>query len=439
MKVRIISVLLIAFLLCGCDMFSAREMFEKPEIPAQYSNLLTAIETIKSDNFEYVEPLSGLNRQPLQLMDLDGDGVDEGVALLRDTADAYKVCIYIFKQRSGAFELLDIIESEDDEIYTVSYSNLLGIGNFEVIVEWGQAGLSYRPLSVYRVFENGAEEILNTESAQYSVSDVDQDGLNEFIVANLGYADVYRAKGTELGREERVSLAEGSGEVLRIKSGGVADGQNGVYIECAAEDAGILTSLIISRDGQFVNALPNGVFCSVRALCEDVNGDGIVEIPVTFTTEGKTTGLNKCYNWCVYTQNVGAIPTAFTYHSFSENWFLAMPLSWSGAVTSRRTMRRTGQIAIDFYTQEKAPIETAMDKLEVFEPELLFTVYILTGEMRSDFAKQGNCFILHEREDTIFAAEISKDGYIDTAIDEEFLKTNFKIRESEWISEILFA
>ncbi len=424
-------------------MFTAKEMFQRPEIPKQYNNLLHAIEQIKSENFEYAEPLSGLNRQALQLMDLDGDSIDEGVALMRNVKDGYKICIYIFRQNSGVFEVFDVIESTDDEIYTVSYSNLLGMGNFEMIVEWGDASLSSRPLSVYRISEYGAEQILNARSDQYTVSDIDQDGINDLAIARSGegsgLVDIYRSYGTELKKEASVPLAEDSGQILRMKSGGVANGQNGVYVECAADEGGVLTSLITSENGQFINALKDGVFCSVRALCEDVNSDGIIEIPVTLMTEVSTLGLNKCYNWCAYVPGKGTGIVAFTYHSFIENWYLTMPISWSGAVSTKRSAHRTGQIAVDFYSQEKKMHEKIGDNFDAFEPEPIFTVYIFTGEARKDHARQGELFILHEREDMIFAAEIHKESYINTEINEEFIKSGFKIRESEWISEILFA
>ncbi len=441
MRVRFASVLLLVFLLCGCDMFSSSEMFRKPEIPEQYNNLMRAVDRIRDGDFEYAEPVSGLNRQSLQLMDLNGDGVDEGVAFLRDFTDSYKAYIYIFSQRAGEFEMLDIIEGPENTIYTVSYSNILGMGNFEMIVEWGSGDVAERPVMAYSVSDEGALRILDIMAEQYTVSDIDQNGGNDFmaVTAKNGgrAAEVYMAKNGGLEKVSSVPLAEGSGQVLRMKSGGVSGGQNGVYIECAAENVGIMTNLVTAENGSVINAIPNGVFCSTRAFCEDVNGDGVIEIPISLATDTETPGTSKCYNWGAYTSGSGLLPRAFTYHSFIENWYLSMPLAWSGAVKAERAAVRPGQIAVKFYAEEAVMTGSADDTKYRLLP--LFTVYTLTGEMRHEAAKQNGRFILYEREDTVFAAEIHSADCLGTAIDKELIKSSFKIRESVWISEILFA
>ncbi len=438
MRVRFASVMLLVFLLCGCDMFSSSEMFQKPEIPEQYNNLIRAVDGIMGDDFEYAEPVSGLNRQSLQLMDLNGDGIDEGIAFLRDFTDSYKAYIYIFRERAGEFEMLDIIEGPENTIYTVSYSNLLGIGNFEMIVEWGSGDIAERPLMAYTVSDEGALRILDIGAEQYTVSDIDQDGGNDFIAVtgrNGGRkAEIYRAKNGGMEKLSSVPLAENSGQVLRMKSGGAS----GVYIECAAENGGIITNLITSENGEIINAIPNGAFCATRAFCEDVNGDGIIEIPVSLTTDTEVAGTSKCYNWVAYTAGSGLLPKAFTYHSYIENWYISMPFAWSKAVKAERGAVRPGQIAVKFYAEEAAMSGAVADN-EERKRLPIFTVYTLTGDMRHEFAAQSGRFIVHEREETVFAAEIHSENYLGTTVDKEFIKSNFKIRESAWISEILFA
>ena len=79
---------LMALLLCltglsGCVFSSVEEMYALPKSSEAYVNLQAKINTEKG-NAEYIAPLSGENRQTIQLVDVDGDGVQEAVAFFRD-------------------------------------------------------------------------------------------------------------------------------------------------------------------------------------------------------------------------------------------------------------------------------------------------------------------------------------------------------------------
>ena len=109
-------------------------MFALPEMPEMQKTLIETVDSVRGGGFEYSEPRYGLNRQSLQLMDLDGDGEEEGIAFLRDVTDTYKTYIYIFEKDEQGFTLFDIIEGSEKELYTVSYSDLLGRDGYEIIV-----------------------------------------------------------------------------------------------------------------------------------------------------------------------------------------------------------------------------------------------------------------------------------------------------------------
>ena len=69
----------------------------------------------------------------------------------------------------------------------------------------------------------------------------------------------------------------------------------------------------------------------------------------------------------------------------------------------------------------------------------LFRIIILSGANRQSAAAREGRIIISERDDVIFAAEITSESYLSTAINEAFIKGIFKTRESEWASDILFA
>lgn len=435
---RICSLILICvFLLSGCGSGTSSDMFAVPEMPEMQSRLIETVESVLGGGFDYSEPRSGLNRQPLQLMDLDGDGEEEGIAFLRDIQETYKTFIYIFENGEDGFTLFDIIEGAENELYTVSYSDVLGENGYEIIVEWGADGDGSHPITVYDLGNNAAEKILETSAHQYSVSDIDGDGGNDFLAVVKReakfYADVYTVSGGKLGKYDSVPLAPGDGKILRIKTGMTSPGKNGAFIEREHGD-GVITDVIAYEKGGFVNLLPDGDVCVTRAASADVTGDGVLEIPKETEKNALRGVTNRTYRWCTVSENSSLIPSAFTYHSYSEGWYLLLPTSWSESVHASRTVTRAGEIGISFSTRELMQGDTD-EQIEA----PLFSLYILTGGSRDAYAAEEGRFIVAEREDRIFAAKIESESYLATKIDEAFIKSALKNIESEWFSEISFG
>ena len=435
---RICSLILICvFLFSGCGSGTSSDMFAVPEMPEMQSRLIETVESVLGGGFDYSEPRSGLNRQPLQLMDLDGDGEEEGIAFLRDIQETFKTFIYIFENGEDGFVLFDIIEGSENELYTVSYSDVLGENGYEIIVEWGDNGDGSRPVTGYDLGDGAAETLLEISAHPYSVSDIDGDGGNDFLaVVKRGerfYADVYTVSGEKLEKRSSAPLASGNGKILRIKTGMITPGKNGVFIERENGD-GVITDVIAYGKDGFVNLLPDGDICVTRAACADVTGDGVLEIPKETERNALRGVTNRTYRWSTVAENGSLIPSAFTYHSYSEGWYLLLPTSWSGSVYASRSVTRAGEIEISFTTRELMQGDTD----EAIEAPL-FSLYILTGGSREAYAAEEGRFIVAEREDRIFVAEIESESYLATKIDEAFIKSALKNIESEWFSEISFG
>lgn len=422
------------FFLSSCGENTQSDMFALPYLHETHSALIDTVSELRGEGFEYAETRSGFNREPLQVMDLDGDGEEEGIVLLRDMADSYKTYIYLFEKSNERFSLFDVIEGAENEIYTVSYSDILGNGGYELIVKWGADESASGDITVYALSDEGARKALSITAKQYSVSDMDGDGENELLaVSEIDghiYAHLYAENNERLKLIGSVHLSEHKGEVIRMLSGKVTPSESGVLIERESEE-GVITDVVVLREGKLLNLLPEGDICSVTALCADVNADGVIEIPKTADGGSAVSGTDRAYVWSRLSEDGKLIPSAFTYHSFSENWYLTMPLSWRGSVkTSVGGIRRE----VKFFTEEKVYGEE-----EEYIKAPLFSIYVVSKGSAKNFAAEDGRFIIAEREDVAFVAEIASSSYLGEEINEEFIKSAFKNRESDWVSEILFA
>lgn len=98
--VGILPVLLI-ILLSGCFVLDPDELLTLPKQAEDYYNLQQAIDEVMKDA-EYSAPISGENRQAVQLKDLDGDGNNEAV-LFAKTEGEHPLKIYVFNRVGAVF------------------------------------------------------------------------------------------------------------------------------------------------------------------------------------------------------------------------------------------------------------------------------------------------------------------------------------------------
>lgn len=166
----------------GCVFGSVDEMYALPKSSEAYVNLQAKINEEKGTG-EYIAPLNGENRQTIQLVDVDEDGLQEAVAFFRDADADTPLRIVIFKQDDqGEYQVYARIQGVGSEIDSIEYVNLGGAGESDVLVSW-QAGSSLRTLVGYTITDGQPTEIMRSAYDRYLTADLDGDGQEEVILA----------------------------------------------------------------------------------------------------------------------------------------------------------------------------------------------------------------------------------------------------------------
>ena len=166
----------------GCVFGSVDEMYALPKSSEAYVNLQAKINEEKGTG-EYIAPLNGENRQTIQLVDVDEDGLQEAVAFFRDADADTPLRIVIFKQDDqGEYQVYARIQGVGSEIDSIEYVNLGGAGESDVLVSW-QAGSSLRTLVGYTITDGQPTEIMRSAYDRYLTADLDGDGQEEVVLA----------------------------------------------------------------------------------------------------------------------------------------------------------------------------------------------------------------------------------------------------------------
>ena len=94
-SVRILPVLMSLMLLTGCTVPSGDELLAAPRPSSNYQTLQVKLEELLASGVSYTTPAAGENRSSVQLVDLNGDGIEEAITFFRgatsSTSNDFKV------------------------------------------------------------------------------------------------------------------------------------------------------------------------------------------------------------------------------------------------------------------------------------------------------------------------------------------------------------
>lgn len=430
--------------LSGCMFGSVDEMYALPKSSEAYVNLQAKINEEKGSN-EYIAPLSGENRQTIQLVDVDGDGAQEAVAFFRDASSEAPLKIVFFKMDNRQeYQVYARIEGVGSEIESIDYLDLCGTPGTDILVSW-QVSASVHTLVGYSITGGEPVEILRTGYERYLAADLDQDGREELALAQeeSGAASHWRIEYYD-GREgmmELVSsapLSEGTTDISTWTAGYLEGKVPGLFVTSyfgkdvlitdvfCVDDKGLRNISLTRHSRQSANIFQyyDGVYPT------DMNGDGLTDVPVAREIPSygnSSTGTFWWMDWKTYGPDGTATQGMTTYHG-SDGWYLEIPEDWTGDFSMcRQESSTTGVRSVTF---AKGRETAATEESEAESPQPFLTICALVGADRESLAHQGERFILWTDSTTIYTGEFLS-GW-DCGLDKESLIQRFHHSTASW-------
>ena len=433
---------LCALFLSGCMFGSVDEMYALPKSSQAYVDLQTKINAEKG-TAEFIAPLSGENRQTIQLVDMDGDGVQEAVTFFRDTASDKPLKLVIFRQdERGSYQVSTRIEGVGTEIESVEYLDLDDQPGKDILVGW-QAGASLHTLVGYTLSGDQTLEILRGAYSRYLTADLDGDTLQEVILAQteagapahlrLEYYDG-RQGGMEL--VNTAQLSEGVTDISSWTAGELEGGVPSVFVTSDLEEELLVTDVFTAGEEGLRNiSLDRNTRRSETAFRAssgvrpaDRNGDGFTDVPVgvPVASYGESAGEQFWWlDWMSYRPDGSRQKVMTTYQSSDGSWYLEIPDTWTGSFS----MTRQENAAEGFRS-----VTFARNEGDSADPFL--TISGLSGGDRADQARQEGQFILYADSATVFAAQLLDSGW-NCGLDQQALAARFHVGSGPWTGEAM--
>lgn len=443
---RILAAAMLALVLtgtagCGTGLgftLNPQDLYGLPKLPVKYTELNNQLNAILSGGAEYAAPASGTNLQPVQLMDLDGDGREEAVAFFRNTADEKPLKIHVFTAGDDTYEQTAVIESSGNAIYSIVYSDLDGDGHTELAVGW-RINADLLALTVYALRPDGPEELVRTDYVRYAIMDLDQNGFQDLVVLRAneegeGVADYYgwQEGGLALRSSARISITMAElSQQGRVGKGTLEDGMPALFITGVTEAPRAITDILTVRNGELANIVVSdttGVSAEIAPFCSlypaDINGDGVTEVP-------RPEPLPNWYDedffyqridWRSYGSKGDAALALSTYHNMEDGWYLRLPDAWRDQILVNRSISQD-ETAVTFYIagsrgQPPAPF---------------LRIIAITGANRESRAVRGGRFNLRRQQETFFVAELleANESWA-YGVTEDEVREAFSLITAEW-------
>jgi len=435
--VKLSLALLVLLALSGCFFrTTADELYYLPRASDEFIKLQTRIDGVRATGAEYAPPTGGENRQSVQLVDIDGDGVKEAVAFFRVAADDNPIKIYIFRVVGDDYEVADIIQGAGTGIESIRYIDMDADGTTELLVGW-QMGAALRHMTLYSMRGFNHISIAETDYTTLTVTDLTGDGCPDVAATRLGTSEVPGevALFTLMTDGEVVrysaNITDGIESISRIAAGKLRGASYALFLDGKLTGGGIITDVFCFSGGALNNItrVATGeelVSRPINVFATDINGDGITEVPRTIALPQQSETIYYAIEWYAFRSNGSATLVQSTYHNYSDSWYLVLPESWLGRLTVRREDFVSGERTIVFSYADPVRPDIVLDFMKIFT---------LSGDNREERARLSGRFTLQRDGDKIYAAQLieTNSGLI-TPLTQEEVALAFKRIYTEWIT-----
>lgn len=409
-RFRIVSLLLILALLAGCSGLSSEELYCLPEAPEDYYDLQEALSAVLSDGYAYHAPASGARREPVQLVDLDSDGMDEAVAFFRGTSDG-AVKTYIFSKQNGVYETAAVIDCVGSAVASVEYADLSGDGSLELLIACQLSETVTQALQVCR-YVSGEALMLETLSCnRYVLADLGSGGADLYCVvdngSDPGTISGYRLQSGQISPSGEVKLSGCYSDLLRIQEIFLADGTKALAVSLSRGESQTVYDVFTLEAGNLIQVkarqlqsenLRGGILYP-----QDIDGDGTTEIPNVEELPAYDEGASaqSVVQWYGLDAEGNTTLKASTYHDLGGSWYLTLPESWQDQILVKQTDRATAVSSVStaaFYR---------LDEQGKAGEEIL-TIYTLRGTDRQTYAEEQDLNILYSSAEIVYATSINE-------------------------------
>ncbi len=382
MKKLILAVLIafICFSVCGCSFYSVDTtgLLKTPELTGKiYSVERTLKKTIKGD-YTLKYPTKGEKRSPLVQSDVDNDGKKETFAFY-STSDNEEALLHVMAlaEKNGKQVATDEYSITASEVEKIEFCDFDNDGIKEIVVGFEIYGGTEKTVTAFKYDFGKLTLLMSNEYTNFVCCDMGS-GKNGLLIQKFtpkessNYITMFYLSDKSFTKHSTCILDGTITSVSNFVFSKLSNGTPAIYVD-EIKGIGAITEIIFVSKDKLVNPLfdkegngaTNITMRSASIPLADINGDGILEIPVASSLPNADAySRDTIYytNWSSFTGENLTIKKV-TLENVSDGYSINIPKKWLGKIALiKNNEKRTRTVY--FYDSET---NTVGEKIATFK------------------------------------------------------------------------
>lgn len=438
MKKRIILfVLLLAVCLSGCSLnFKDPETLIRPPQPGgELAGVQEALqEKVEKSSMILKNPKSGDYRSAYTTFDLNEDGVNEAIVFYKQNTDTGTLHMNVLDKNDGKWKSVADFDNIGSDIIEVKFCRLNKSSGQIMVVKCDALEAKQGNISLFRYSNGEVERLLSEPYTEMGMFDMLRDGYPELLLLNLDVNNK-TSKARLIKMSDESTQLDCVGEaVLDGNVTGYAsikmDKKNTVYIDSYYGQNVMITELLQWKKGRLAAPLMNlkegttseKTMRSIIVTSQDINGDGIIEIPVNGVLPGKNVNEKETINLTTWQRYIagddGVTPDEFFpvvtgVINFADSYMFVYPEDWLGNVT----------VSVD--NEQRLWTFQLWNRLTNLPDRKLMSIQSLT-KLQWEKNPIEHCLVSYENGNTVYAVTVH-DFYSSYSVTLNDIEKNFII------------
>lgn len=169
--------LLMAAVLTACSGLGVEELLSAPKLTGEQDAIMTALDLVEGD-YKLKYPLTGANRTPIELYDIDHDGSDEAIVCYNIPEQSVYARIAVLKKQGNRWNVINTAEGPGTEVTGISFIEAADM--VYVLVEWQAINrIDHQAIAYEFSLAGGLSKSFEMSVHKLMVADADGDGDDE--------------------------------------------------------------------------------------------------------------------------------------------------------------------------------------------------------------------------------------------------------------------
>lgn len=358
----------IVLFLSGCGNLSDPvSLLDKPAIPPESRELYQAVSQFTPPDAKWIVPSVPKSGGAIQQVDIDGDGQKEIIAFFKEKPGDYEIIALILKRKGQDWALWETIQGIGDSLEYAGFHDLSGNGKPELVFGFGSESSSQREIIIYSLDRGRMKRILKEPYTELAVDYLIRDTKQELVLFKhdrdhmKAEAQWFTFKNGQLRLEDSLKLNGSINRYSQVLTGETGKSKRGIFLDMDIGVHSAQTDLILLEKRRLKSVWGDmegkpPTFKPYSVPSEDVNGDGVIEIPTQLQPKGTEKlpmpEVPWITIWNQWDGKNGLKSITREYRDQESGFSFQFPASWSKDITIG-TEAKNGRQETTFYFLSK--------------------------------------------------------------------------------------